>query len=123
MVEVRAIEHIASPSHPSASKGAFSGIGVTSLGHMASPFGFRERFAAAVGFAGHSSDHQHEPQAGVGEVFEYQGERVKVRDSVKVESQDPSLMAVWAKLGGVEHVLSGAVKALEVVMTAAGIKC
>ncbi|TGZ82979.1 hypothetical protein EX30DRAFT_339228 [Ascodesmis nigricans] len=120
VVEVRSIEHIPDASDPSSSKGAFSAV--QSLGtSISSPFGFRERFAAAVGFSGHPG--YHETQAGVGEVFDYQGERVKVKDSVKVESQDPSLMAVWAKLGGVEHVLSGAVKSLEVVMTAAGIKC
>lgn len=59
----------------------------------------------------------------IGEVFKYKGERVRVRDSVKVESQDPNLMAVWAKLGGVEHIISSAVKGLEVVMTAARIQC
>lgn len=85
---------------------------------MSSPFGFRERFAAAVGFRG--DGHHSSSDSGEEKIVEYNGMSVKVRESVKVESQDPSLMAVWAKLGGLEHVLGSATKALELVMMAAG---
>ncbi|KAH8149194.1 uncharacterized protein LAJ45_06733 [Morchella importuna] len=86
-------------------------------------FGFGQRFAAAVGLRG-----------GVGmgmgggggeaegaEVFVYRGASVRVRERIKVESQDPNLMAVWAKLGGLEHALVGAIKSLEMVAGAAGV--
>lgn len=47
---------------------------------------------------------------------------VRVRESVRVESQDPKLMAVWAKLGGLEHALGLAIKSLGMVSGAAGVK-
>lgn len=55
------------------------------------------------------------------EVFVYRGASVRVRERIKVESQDPNLMAVWAKLGGLEHALVGAIKSLEMVAGAAGV--
>jgi hypothetical protein len=85
-----------------------------------SPFGFRERFAAAVGI--------HHGAAGAGtqgegeEPVGFKGVQVRVREVVRVESQDPSLMAAWAKLGGLEHVLASTIKSVGVVMTAAGME-
>jgi hypothetical protein len=35
--------------------------------------------------------------------FTYKGQEVRVREKVRVESQDPSLMAVMAKLSALEH--------------------
>ncbi|KAL8867617.1 MAG: hypothetical protein Q9174_005545 [Haloplaca sp. 1 TL-2023] len=40
-------------------------------------------------------------------VFVYRGQEVRVRDKVRVESQDPSLMAVGAKLSAVGHAVEG----------------
>lgn len=39
--------------------------------------------------------------------FVYRGQEVKVREKVRVESQDPSLMAVGAKLSAVGHAVEG----------------
>ncbi|KAI4132536.1 MAG: hypothetical protein LQ338_000635 [Usnochroma carphineum] len=49
-------------------------------------------------------------------VFVYRGQEVKVRDKVRVESQDPSLMAVGAKLSAVGHAVEGWRYKLGVVM-------
>lgn len=90
-----------------------------------SPFGFRERFAAAVGIAyggGASGARQTHGVAGSPEqLFEHRGVAVRVRELVRVEAQDPSLMAAWAKLGGLEHVLAATLRALRQAMVAAGL--
>ena len=41
------------------------------------------------------------------QVFDYGGEHVTVREKVRVESQDPSLMAVMAKLSALGHARGG----------------
>ena len=41
------------------------------------------------------------------QVFHYGGEQVTVREKVRVESQDPSLMAVMAKLSALGHAVGG----------------
>lgn len=41
------------------------------------------------------------------QVFRYRGEDVAVKEKVRVESQDPSLMAVMAKLSAVGHAVGG----------------
>lgn len=46
----------------------------------------------------------------------YRGQEVRVREKVRVESQDPSLMAVMAKLSALEHGVRVCRRALEVVM-------
>jgi hypothetical protein len=51
-----------------------------------------------------------------GAVFQWQGEEVRVREKVRVESQDPSLMAVMAKLSALEHEVMRCVGALKVLM-------
>ncbi|KAL8717655.1 MAG: hypothetical protein Q9181_008297 [Wetmoreana brouardii] len=40
-------------------------------------------------------------------IFVYRGQEVRVREKVRVESQDPSLMAVGAKLSAVGHAVEG----------------
>ncbi len=40
-------------------------------------------------------------------VFQYRGEEVTVKEKVRVESQDPSLMAVMAKLSALGHAVAG----------------
>lgn len=51
-----------------------------------------------------------------GDVFMWKGEEVHVREKVRVESQDPSLMAVMAKLTALEHEVMRWVAALRVLM-------
>jgi hypothetical protein len=48
--------------------------------------------------------------------FIYAGREVRVREKVRVESADPSLMAAMAKLAAVEHSIGIARKGLSVVM-------
>ena len=40
-------------------------------------------------------------------MFNYGGEEVAVKEKVRVESQDPSLMAVMAKLSALGHAVAG----------------
>ena len=49
-------------------------------------------------------------------MFVYRGQDVKVREKVRVESQDPSLMAVMAKLSALEHSVGVARRSLSIVM-------
>ncbi|MCJ1443541.1 MAG: hypothetical protein MMC23_004039 [Stictis urceolatum] len=49
-------------------------------------------------------------------VFGFRGAEVKVREKVRVESQDPSLMAVMAKLSALEHGVGVARRSLGAVM-------
>lgn len=71
----------------------------------------RERLATALAGGGRSFAHDE-----IQEVFTYQGQDVRVRDKVRVESQDPSLMAALAKLGALERSVTIARRALDVVM-------
>ncbi|KAJ5095623.1 hypothetical protein NUU61_004979 [Penicillium alfredii] len=50
------------------------------------------------------------------DVFKWYGEEVHVKEKVRVESQDPSLMAVMAKLTALEHEVMRWVAALRVLM-------
>lgn len=49
-------------------------------------------------------------------MFTWKGEEVRVREKVRVESQDPSLMAVMAKLSALEHEVLRWIAALKVLM-------
>ncbi|MCJ1474529.1 hypothetical protein MMC13_003187 [Lambiella insularis] len=51
-----------------------------------------------------------------GQVFAYKGQEVRVREKVRVESQDPSLLAVMAKLSALEHGVGVARRSLAIVM-------
>lgn len=113
ITELRTLNSLVSPE---ADKHSFLSLDTIS------PFGFRERFAAAVGIHHGASRQAHGVGINPDEVFTYNGVEVKVRELVRVESQDPSLMAAWAKLGGLEHVLGMTIKSLKLVMTAAGIE-
>ncbi|KAF1982878.1 hypothetical protein K402DRAFT_414751 [Aulographum hederae CBS 113979] len=53
-------------------------------------------------------------------IFVYEGRQVRVRDKLRVESQDPGLMSVMAKLGALERGLEMCRRALEVVMGGPG---
>ncbi|MCJ1367832.1 hypothetical protein MMC16_006967 [Acarospora aff. strigata] len=70
-------------------------------------FNFRER----LGLAPKRPEHDEADR-----VFRYRGQEVKVREKVRVESQDPSLMAVMAKLSALEHGVAVSRRALDIVM-------
>lgn len=70
----------------------------------------RERLATALG-GGRPAFHDE-----AHEVFIYKGQEVRVRDKVRVESQDPSLMAAMAKLGALERNVALSRRALDIVM-------
>ncbi|EAL87327.1 hypothetical protein AFUB_019390 [Aspergillus fumigatus A1163] len=52
----------------------------------------------------------------MGDVFFWKGEEVKVKEKIRVESQDPSLMAVMAKLTALEHEVMKWLTSLKVLM-------
>lgn len=39
-------------------------------------------------------------------VFTFKGQEVRVREKIKVESQDPALMAITAKLSALSHAVA-----------------
>jgi hypothetical protein len=75
-----------------------------------SGFGFRERIALAIGAA---AAPQHDE---LGQVFTYKGQEVRVREKLRVESMDPSLLSIMAKLSALEHSAAMSRKALDIVM-------
>lgn len=75
-----------------------------------SGFGFRERFALAIGTAAVPSHDE------VGQMYTFKGQEVRVREKLTVESQDPALLAVMAKLSALEHSAAMSRKALDIVM-------
>ncbi|KAI9779828.1 MAG: hypothetical protein M1839_007141 [Geoglossum umbratile] len=72
-------------------------------------FGF-QRLAAAIG-AARKPEHDES-----NEVFCYRGVDVRVKEKIRVESADPSLIALMAKLAALEHNVSLSRKALDIVM-------
>jgi hypothetical protein len=70
----------------------------------------RSMFALAIGVQ-RRLEHDEAEQ-----VFTYRGNEVKVREKVRVESADPSLMSAMAKLGALEHTVGMARKCLSIVM-------
>lgn len=52
----------------------------------------------------------------VDQVFTFKGQEVKVKEKVRVESQDPNLMAAMAKLNALERSVALGRKALDIVM-------
>jgi hypothetical protein len=77
-------------------------------------FSLRDRLATALGAAPRPLHDE------AGEVFIFHGETVRVRDKVRVETQDPSLMAALAKLSALERSVALSRKALGIVMGGTG---
>lgn len=75
-----------------------------------SGYSLRERLATALGAARPAFHDEAD------EVFMFNGHEVKVRDKIRVESQDPSLMAAFAKLAALDRNVAIARKALDIVM-------
>lgn len=69
-----------------------------------------EKFALAIG-AQRRLEHDE-----MDDVFSYRGEDVRVKEKVKVESADPSLMSVMAKVAALEHTVGVARMGLKIVM-------
>jgi hypothetical protein len=101
LLNVRTLEPAdpqAAANTPLASSASYSG------------FSLRDRLASALG-ASRQPIHDE-----ADEVFTYQGQQVRVRNKVRVESQDPSLMAAMAKLGALERSVAVSRRALDMVM-------
>ncbi len=75
-----------------------------------SGFGIRDRLALALGA---SRAHAHEE---ANETFTYLGQEVRVKEKIRVESMDPSLIAALAKLSALEHAVEHSREALRIVM-------
>ncbi|CAD0111606.1 unnamed protein product, partial [Aureobasidium uvarum] len=74
-------------------------------------FGLRDRLAHALGAGPRPPAHDEAE-----DVFTYRGAHVKVKEKVRVESQDPSLISAMAKLAALEHSVELGTRALDVVM-------
>lgn len=94
VLQVRTLEPAGAPPHADSLSG----------------FGLRDRLAIAFGG---SKTHIHEE---IGDTFSYRGEEVRVKEMMRVESQDPSLLAAMAKLSALEHSVAMSRKALDTVM-------
>ncbi|PGH13461.1 hypothetical protein AJ80_06330 [Polytolypa hystricis UAMH7299] len=78
-------------------------------------------FAPEIGLSGFSLrdrlfGSKHPVHDESGDEFTWHGEQVKVKEKVRVESQDPSLLSAMAKLNALEHEVSKYRTALAVVM-------
>jgi hypothetical protein len=52
----------------------------------------------------------------VDKLFTFKGQEVTVKEKIRVESQDPNLMAAMAKMNALERSVALGRKALEIVM-------
>ncbi|KAF2090409.1 hypothetical protein K490DRAFT_71992 [Saccharata proteae CBS 121410] len=73
-------------------------------------FGLRDGLARALGVPRIPAHDE------ANDVFTYRGHQVKVKEKVRVETQDPSLISAMAKLNALERNVSLSRKALDVVM-------
>lgn len=71
---------------------------------------FGERFALAIGAQRRL---EHDEMVGI---WNYRGDQVRVKEKVRLESADPGLMSLAAKVGALEHGVEMARKCLDVVM-------
>lgn len=60
-----------------------------------------------------SRNHPHDEAS---DLFMWKGEEVRVKEKIRVESQDPNLMAVMAKLTALEHEVMKWMSGLKVLM-------
>lgn len=94
VLQVRTLEPADAPEKPES---------VTGLG-------LRDRLAAAFGAP------QVHPHEELGQRFAFRGRDVRVRELMRIESQDPSLLSAMAKLGALEHSVAMSTNALNTVM-------
>lgn len=108
LLNVRTLE-VAGPN-TGASTPAGGGGGGGGAAASYSGLSLRERLAGVLG-GGRQPFHDE-----AHETFSWKGQEVRVKEKVRVESQDPSLMAAMAKLGALERNVSVSRRALDVVM-------
>jgi hypothetical protein len=75
-----------------------------------SGFNFRDRLASALGGARAPAHDEAE------RTFRYRDHDVRVKDKIRVDSQDPALISAAAKLNALEHSVMLSRKALSIVM-------
>lgn len=75
-----------------------------------SGFSIRDRLAAALGAPRLPAHDEAE------RTFAYKGHEVRVKEKIRVESQDPALLSAMAKLNALEHNVALSRKALDIVM-------
>ncbi|KAK6341877.1 hypothetical protein TWF730_001363 [Orbilia blumenaviensis] len=106
------------------SPAAYTGLTALSMNidqHL-SNFNFREKIAGAFkgrargDGSGSGNGNGNGNGNGEDETYTYKGAQVRVKERIRVESQDPSLMSVVAKLGALEHNLAMGRTSLEIVM-------
>ncbi|KAK5015357.1 hypothetical protein LTR39_002660, partial [Cryomyces antarcticus] len=97
VLHIRTLD-LATPSTPITPAPSYSG------------FSIRDRLAVALGG---TRPPMHDEAS---EYFPWKGQDVRVKDKVRVESQDPSLMAAMAKLSALEHNVALSRRALDAVM-------
>ncbi|KAF2109319.1 RAVE subunit 2/Rogdi [Lophiotrema nucula] len=73
-------------------------------------FGLRDRLAFALGGA------RPPPHDEADRTFTYKGQEVRVKEKIRVESQDPALISAMAKLNALEHSVGLSRKAVNIVM-------
>lgn len=73
-------------------------------------FSFRDRLAVALGGA-RPPVHDEADRT-----FTYRGQEVRVKEKIRVESQDPALISAMAKLNALEHSVILSRKALNIVL-------
>jgi Rogdi leucine zipper containing protein len=71
----------------------------------------RDRLGLALGAASRQPAHDEAE-----DIFTWRGQDVRVRDKLRVESADPSLMAALAKLTALDHTVGLARKSLDTLM-------
>ncbi|MCJ1308300.1 37S ribosomal protein S22 [Agyrium rufum] len=111
LLTLRTIEHYSggtpsSGARPSSSSSTASSSFAPDFSSI-STFSLRHR----LGLAPRPPEHDESDRT-----FSFKGRQVRVKEKVKVESQDPSLMAVMAKVSALEHVVAWARTSLAVVM-------
>jgi hypothetical protein len=74
--------------------------------------GFSIRDSLAVALGGTRAPAHDE----VDRTFKYKGQDVRVKEKIRVESQDPALISASAKLNALEHSIMLSRKALNIVM-------
>jgi hypothetical protein len=73
-------------------------------------FSIRDSLAVALGGA-RTPNHDEADRA-----FKYKGHDVRVKEKIRVESQDPALISASAKLNALEHSIMLSRKAVNIVM-------
>lgn len=74
--------------------------------------GFSIRDSLAVALGGARTPHHDEADR----AFKYRGQDVRVKEKIRVESQDPALISASAKLNALEHSIMLSRKAVNIVM-------